>query len=265
MAYEVHLDVFDGPFDLLLQLIAAQQVDLYEVRLAEIVDGFIAEVARMRSVDLEVATEFLVIAATLVELKLRRLLPGGDGAGIDEELEVFEARDYLLARLVEAKTFSDAAQALLFLEERASRAYARRVGPDERFAELAPDLLAPLSPEDLAWAYRRASAGKAPAPSVPTAHVHDDVVSVAATIEALCARLCRERRTSFAALSAEAPSLAHQVACFLALLELYKRGLVELDQRETFGELAISWRGDDVGAWLEGADEFDLADLRGQP
>src|SRR5665213_1652764 len=108
MAYEVHLDVYDGPFNLLLQLISAEEVDVYAVSLSEIVDAFLVELRRLEACDLELATEFLLIAATLVELKCRRLLPGGEDLELDEDLSLFEARDYLLARLVECKTFSGA-------------------------------------------------------------------------------------------------------------------------------------------------------------
>src|SRR5918994_4368800 len=112
MPYEVQTPVFEGPFDLLLHLILQEQVDLYEVSLAEIVDAYLEELERMETLDLEVATEFLLIAATLVELKARRLLPGLEEVELDEELLRFEERDLLLARLLECKTFKDAARAL---------------------------------------------------------------------------------------------------------------------------------------------------------
>ncbi len=243
MAYEVHLDVFDGPFDLLLQLITAQQVDLYEVRLADIVDGFLAEIRRLEALDLELATEFLLIAATLVELKCRRLLPGQDDIELDEELALFEARDYLLARLVECKTFTGAAAAIADLELLASRSVARRAGPDERFAGVAPDLLADVSLDRLAHVARRALADK-PVLVLPVAHVHEDEVSVADALEELAGALEQRRRATFRELTASARSTAHVVACFLALLELYKQDLVELDQAETFGDLAVRWLGD---------------------
>ncbi|MCU1489423.1 MAG: scpA [Acidimicrobiaceae bacterium] len=264
MAYEVHLEVFDGPFDLLLQLITAQQVDLYEIQLCDIVDAFLAELARLEALDLELATEFLLIAATLIELKIRRLLPGSDDVDLDEELALFEARDYLLARLVECKTFSGAAQALALLEEASGHRVARRAGPDERFAGLQPDLLASLRPEQLRRAAFKALAGR-PAPSpVSTAHVHDDEVSVASTIVGLAERLSGEGRTTFRELTASAPSTAHVVACFLALLELYKRELVELDQAATFGELGVVWRSDGQAGDLD-ADEYDMSDLSPSP
>jgi len=242
MSYEVHLDVFDGPFELLLQLITAQQVDLYEVSLSEIVDGFLAELARLSVTDLETTTQFLLIAATLVELKCRRLLPGRDDVDLDEELALFEARDYLLARLVECKTFSAASRVLAALEQAATRSYPRRAGPDERLVEPVADLLAGVT---LAQIRQAALAGMAPRPtaSVPVAHVHEDEVSVAATVEALCRRLPVAGTTSFVELTAGAPSRAHVVACFLALLELYKQDLVDLDQAVTFGHLLVRWRG----------------------
>lgn len=256
MPYEVHLDVFDGPFELLLQLITAQRVDLYEVRLSDIVDGFVAEVARMEALDLETATEFLLIAATLVELKCRRLLPGSDDVDLDEELALFEARDYLLARLVECKTFQGAAAVLAALEQAAARSFARRAGPDERLAAPPVDLLAGVTPEAVRAAALRALAPR-PVERVAVAHVHDDEVSMRATYEALCRRLPGEGRTSFAALTADAPSTAHVVACFLALLELYKQELVELEQMTTFGELSVVWRGGASAPEGLTVDEYD--------
>ncbi|HTW97352.1 MAG TPA: segregation/condensation protein A, partial [Acidimicrobiales bacterium] len=189
MAYEVHLDVFDGPFELLLQLITAQQVDLYEVSLTAIVDAFLAEVSRMEHLDLEVSTEFLLIAATLVELKCRRLLPGPDEIDLDEDLSLLEARDYLLARLLECRTFAGAAQELARLGQLASLSVPRRAGPDERFEGAAPDLLAGVSPADLLAAARRALTAKPTPPVVETAHVIEDEVSVATAIEDVVGRL----------------------------------------------------------------------------
>ncbi|HXZ82339.1 MAG TPA: ScpA family protein [Acidimicrobiales bacterium] len=242
MAYEVHLDVFDGPFSLLLQLISAEKVGIYEVRLADIVDGFVAELARAESVDLEVSTEFLLIAATLVELKCRSLLPGQDGLDLEDELALFEARDYLLARLVECRTFAAAAAVLAASEQAAARSVARRAGADERFAAVVPDLLAGVSAESLAAVARRALAPR-PVPTIGDAHVLVDEVSVAATIEDLAATLTARGAASFRELTARLPSTAHVVACFLAILELYKQELVELDQRSTFGTLRVLWTG----------------------
>src|SRR3954469_21282266 len=136
MPYEVQTPVFEGPFDLLLHLILKEEVDLWEISLSRIVDAYLAEVDKLGTIDLETATEFLLIAATLVELKARRLLPGRDDVDLDEELARFEERDLLLARLLECKTFQDVASVLAHLAEDADRCYARVAGPDERYAGL---------------------------------------------------------------------------------------------------------------------------------
>ncbi|MEJ7585790.1 MAG: segregation/condensation protein A, partial [Acidimicrobiales bacterium] len=148
MAYEVQTAVFEGPFDLLLHLILCEQVDLYEVSLTTIVDVYLAELDRLESCDLEVATEFLLIAATLVELKTRRLLPDAVDGDLDDELALWEERDLLLARLLECKTFKDAARALAVMADVAQRSHPRRAGVEERFLDAAPDLLAGITPLD---------------------------------------------------------------------------------------------------------------------
>jgi segregation and condensation protein A len=262
MGYDVHLDVYDGPFDLLLRLITAEEVDLYEVKLSVIVDGFLAELSRLEHPDLNVATEFLLIAATLVELKCRRLLPGVEDVDLDEELSLFEARDYLLARLVENRTFQGAAAALLATEHLASRSLPRRAGPDERFTDLEPDLLAGVTPEML-LARARAALAERPTPSVDLRHVSVDEVSVGAMLDDLLGRLPNMGRTTLRALTVEMPTTSAVVACFLAILELFKRELVDLFQQATFGELAIIWTGDAdaaAGDEIADVDDYDQTD-----
>jgi len=262
VAYEVHTDVFEGPFDLLLRLITEQRVDLYEVVLSDIVDAFLAEVEAMKRLDLEVATEFLVIAATLVELKCRRLLPGRQDA--DEEcLALLEERDYLLARLVECTTFSAAGAQLARAELAASKSWPRLAGLDERFEGLQPDLLAFLSPEDVRAAALRALEPR-PTPHVETDHVLVDEVTVAEVVEALCKQLPGRSPTTFRALTAAAGTRMEIVVHFLGLLELYKQGLVELEQTTTFGELRVCWTGGLAEhSDAEGTDELaSLADER---
>jgi segregation and condensation protein A len=241
VGYKVHTDIFEGPFELLLRLITEQRVDLYEVVLADIVDAFLAEVEAMQRLDLEMATEFLVIAATLVELKCRRLLPGREEP--DEEcLALLEERDYLLARLVECTTFSAAGTQLALAELVASKSWPRLAGLDERFEGLQPDLLAFLSPEDVRAAALRALEPR-PVPHVQTDHVLVDEVTVAEVVEALVARLPGGPPTTFRELTAFAASRMELVVHFLGLLELYKQGLVELEQTTTFGELRVVWTG----------------------
>src|SRR5207253_7206706 len=168
--YEVQTAVFEGPFDLLLHLITSEQVDVYEVSLSRIVDGYLTELERMDHLDLDVATEFLLIAATLVELKTRRLLPGPDSTDLDEELLLFEERDLLLARLLECKTFKDAATELERLLRAASHSHPRTAGLEERFLDVAPDILAGVTPTDLAQALVRAATPK-PVPRIDLDHV----------------------------------------------------------------------------------------------
>ena len=146
VAAELSDRTYEGPFDLLLQLILAEEVDIHEVSLARIVDAYLAEIERLQAVDLDVATEFLLIAATLVELKARRLLPGPATVDLDDELALWEERDLLLARLLECKTFKDVSRLFGALADEAGRSFPRRVGADERFAGLAPDPLAGLTP-----------------------------------------------------------------------------------------------------------------------
>src|SRR4051812_4784223 len=158
VGYEVTTPVFEGPFDLLLHLITREQVDIYEVSLSAIVDAYIAELERMQPLDLEIATEFLLIAAVLIELKSKRLLPGSDGIDLDEELGLWEERDLLLARLLECKTFKDAAAELNRMAARAERSQPRQAGLEEQFTGLVPDFLAGVTAEDLRAAYLRAIA-----------------------------------------------------------------------------------------------------------
>lgn len=242
MSYEVRTEIFEGPFDLLLRLITEQQVDLYEVRLSDIVDAFLAELAALEHLDLEVATEFLLIAAVLVELKSRRLLPERDGEVSEEDLALLEERDYLLARLVECTTFSAAGQRIAELERAAARSFARLAGPDDRFANLAPDLLAGITPARLAEVAVRALA-EHPRPEVRVDHVLVDEVTVAEVVERLVHDLPGRAPCTFRELTAEAKSRIEVVVQFLSLLELYKQSLVDLEQATLFGELVVTWTG----------------------
>ncbi len=258
VGYKVHTDIFEGPFELLLRLITEQRVDLYEVALADIVDAFLAEVEALQRLDLEVATEFLVIAATLVELKCRRLLPGRDEPD-DESLALLEERDYLLARLVECTTFSAAGAQLARAELAASRSWPRLAGLDERFEGLQPDLLACLSPEDVRASALRALTPR-PTPHVEVDHVLVDEVTVAEVVAALCLSLPTASPTSFRALTAGVRSRMELVVHFLGLLELYKQGLIELEQAATFGELLVLWTGGLFEATPETASGKGVAD-----
>jgi segregation and condensation protein A len=258
VAYEVQTEVFEGPFDLLLHLIVREQVELYEISLSSIVDAYLTELARMEQLDLEVATEFLLIAATLVELKARRMLPGDDDVDLDDDLSLWEERDLLLARLLECKTFKDAAVSLARHQARAARSVARRVGPDERYVDLAPDLLAGITPADVLAAYRRAVTPR-PQPTIDLFHVAPIRASVIDAVAELCAELPGSGRVSFRELTSSLVDRLEVVVRFLAVLELFKQGLVEIDQPVTFGDIGVEWIGDasDAVSALESVDVYD--------
>ena len=248
--YEVTTSVFEGPFDLLLHLITKEQVDLYEISISRIVDAYIGELDRMQHVDLEIATEFLLIAATLVELKTRRLLPGRDDGDLDEELALWEERDVLLARLLECKTFKDAAEALQRLADRAERSQPRRAGLEEPFLALMPDLLANVSGDDLRQAFVRACTPK-PTPRVDLEHVAPIGLSVAEAVDELIGELPRSGVITFRRLTQELAGRLQVIVRFLAVLELYKEGLVDLEQPGNFADLTITWLGTDHDGTLE--------------
>ncbi len=243
MAYDVRTRIFEGPFDLLLHLILRQEVELYELDLAAIVDAYLSEVERMERLDLEVATEFALIAATLIELKSRRLLPGDDELSLDDELALWEERDLLLARLVDAKTFKEASLALHALSVEAARSVGRTAGPDERFAAVVPDCLAGVGPEELRAAFVRAATPR-PVPRVELDHVAPIRASVADAVVELLDELPRVGRISFGRLTDGLVERLEIVVRFLALLELFKQGLVELDQPSNFASIGIRWVGD---------------------
>jgi len=242
----VETPVFQGPFDLLLHLILREQVDIYEINLKTIVDAYLTELDRMRqaqaTLDLDVATEFLLIAATLVELKARRLLPGREDVELDEELALWSERDLLLARLLECKTFKDAAHVLAFMSEEAGRSFPRGAGLDERFLDLAPDLLGGVTPSDLKAAFLRAVAPK-PVPRVDLFHVTNIRASVTDAVAELLDELPRVQRISFRRLTSALVDRLDIVVRFLALLELFKQGLVDIVQATAFGEIEIAWTG----------------------
>lgn len=242
MSYEVQTETFEGPFDLLLHLILREQVDLYDVRLSDIVNAFLSHLETLDSLDLEVTTEFLLIAATLVELKSRRLLPGDNSVDLDDELALWEERDLLLSRLVECKTFKDAANAMRSLSRDAERSYPRTAGLEDQFLELAPDLLAGVAPEDLRRAFFKAVRPR-PVPMVDLDHVAPIRASVTDAVTELLDELPRAGRLTFRALTATLVERLEIVVRFLAVLEMYKQGYVDLHQTERFGDLTIIWLG----------------------
>jgi segregation and condensation protein A len=253
--YEVATPVFEGPFDLLLHLITKEQVDIYEVSLSSIVDAYVRTIEDMGVLDLEIATEFLLIAAILIELKTRRLLPGRDDGELDDEFGLWEERDLLIARLLECQTFKDAAAALDRLAARASRSYPRTAGLESAFLGLVPDLLAGVTPADLHAAFIRAVTPK-PRPKVDLDHVAPIRISVGEAAEELAAELPAMGPTTFRRITAGMASRLHIIVRFLALLELYKRGAIDLEQGDAFGDLHIVWLGTDGASVTEGIEEY---------
>jgi segregation and condensation protein A len=256
--YEVATPVYDGPFELLLHLILREEVDLYEVNLVAIVDAFLTELDKMEHCDLDVATEFLLVASTLVELKSRRLLPIDDDVDLDDELALWEERDLLLSRLLECKTFKDAAVVLRKLHNDGARSYPRVAGMEEQFVALAPDLLAGVEPEDLRRAYVKVLTR--PQPRVDLFHVNIVKANVSDAIEELVDELPRLGRTTFRSLTGSLVERLEVVVRFLAILELFKAGLVELDQIGQFGDIHIVWLGasDDASTTAEVLDSIDV-------
>ena len=257
VTYEVHTPVFEGPFDLLLHLILREQVDLYEVSLSRIVDAYLVELESLRQqarsqgsgsltgggLDLATATEFLLIAATLIELKARRLLPEDDEVDLDDELSLWEERDLLLARLLECKTFKDAAAMMDRAMEDAARSVPRTAGPDERFADLQPDFLAGVTPIALRAAYLRAVTPK-PVPRVSIEHLPTARASVFDAITEVADELRRVGSLSFRSLCHGLVDRLEIVVRFLAVLELYKQGIVELEQASSLSALELRWIGE---------------------
>ena len=244
--FEVRTEVFEGPFDLLLHLILRDEVDLYEIKVGDIVDAYLAEIDRMELLNLEVATEFLLIAATLVQLKSSRLLPDPASVDLDEELALWSERDLLLARLLECHTFKAASAALEKMAGAAGRGLGRTAGPDERYMDLVPDFLAGIGPGDLRAAYVRATAAR-PEPKVSLAHVTDIPFTVNEVATDLAGRLPGMGPVGFRELTGHLSTGIEVVVYFLAVLELYKRGLVEVSQAAVFGSITIAWSGGDAG------------------
>ncbi|MGQ0743098.1 MAG: segregation and condensation protein A [Acidimicrobiales bacterium] len=251
MVYEVRTPDYEGPLDLLAQLVVRREVDLWALSLGALVTDYLAEIARMRSLDLEVATEFLVLAATLVELKTRRLLPEPDEPD-EDDLALLEERDLLVARLVECLTFRAAGESLARLMDLAARAPARTAGPEPHLLSLSPDWLAGVGPVDLLAAMARIS-NPAPAERVDLSHVTVVTRTVAQTISDLTATLVASGRACFGDLVGGSTRM-DVVVTFLAVLEMTKLGLTQLHQPGPFQRFDVVWTGG-IGAMVEA--DFD--------
>ncbi|WP_254872995.1 ScpA family protein [Schaalia sp. Marseille-Q2122] len=238
--FQVTLEVFQGPFDLLLQLISRQRLDITQVALAQVTDEFIAHMQAFP--DLSRTTEFLVVAATLLDMKAAHLLPRELGED-ERSREDLEARDLLFSRLLQYRAFKEASAVIERRLEEHAGLYAREVPLEPHFAVLLPELLWLATPEDLARA--AADALSATPTQVTVTHLHDPVVPVAEQLEVLVGKLELLGRAHFRELIEDAGTRAVVVSRFLALLELYRQRAVEFDQKEPRDDLVIVWVGRD--------------------
>jgi segregation and condensation protein A len=264
--FELRLDNFEGPFDLLLSLISKHKLDITEVSLSQVTDEFIAHVKAGASSegewDLEQTSSFLLVAATLLDLKAARLLPQGDVED-EEDLALLEARDLLFARLLQYRAFKQVAGVLEARLAGESRRHPRAVGLEERFATLLPEVLIGIGLDQFAQLAARALEPK-PDAEVTLHHIHAARVSVREQAALVVDRLRRNGAMTFRALCGDSPDTLTTVARFLSLLELFREGAVGFDQVSPLGELTVRWTGsddaDDEG-WVDHVidDEFDGA------
>ncbi|WP_293057901.1 segregation/condensation protein A [Mycobacterium sp.] len=244
--FQVRLTNFEGPFDLLLQLIFAHRLDVTEVALHQVTDDFIAYTRAIGpQLSLEEATAFLVIAATLLDFKAARLLPAGQ-VDDEEDLALLEVRDLLFARLLQYRAFKHVAQMFAELEAAALRSYPRAVSLEDRFADLVPEVMLGVDAERFAQVAAAAFTPR-PVPTVATDHLTEPVVSVPEQAQRLLSVLEASgpaHWTSFSELVADCRAPIEIVGRFLALLELYRVRAVAFDQSEPFGVLQVSWTGE---------------------
>ena len=261
MAYEVKLEVFQGPIDLLLHLITKQRVDIYEVSIATITEEYLSAIAGIDSLDLDTATGFLVVAATLLELKSLRLLPSRSPAD-EGDVGLLEERDLLLARLVECATFRDAGAFLSARLHEGGSYVGRSVTLEPHLVAAAPDLLARTSLQDIARAAAQALAPK-PRAEVDMSHVAPITVSVGDAIREVATALQASGRVFFDKLCGRRPRRIDVVVRFLALLELFKAGAIELNQARLFGDIEAIWTGEaDTAEVLSDAEEYEVQTVR---
>src|SRR3984885_597922 len=255
-AFQVHLDVFEGPFDLLLTLISKHKLDITEIALSSVTDEFIAYIRALADAwDLDQASFFLVVAATLLDLKAARLLPAGE-VDDEEDLALLEARDLLFARLLQDRAYREVAAVLAAKMAVQGRRFARRVAMEPQFASLLPEVLLGLGPGQFAAIAAHALAPRRP-PIVSTDHLHIPRTSVREQTEILSMRLRDLRRATFRQLTADCGGTFEVVARFLAVLELYRDSRVTLDQVVPLGDLYISWSDSGPAMEASQADEED--------
>ena len=257
--FSVHLANFDGPFDLLLQLISRHKMDVTEVSLSIVTDEFIAFIRALEESgegwELDQATEFLVVAATLLDLKAARLLPSGEVED-EEDLALLEARDLLFARLLQYRAFKEIAATFSERIAAADKSFPRVVALDPALASLLPEVLIGVGAQRFAAIAERVLTPKV-SPVVAVEHLHMPLVSVTEESKRVVEALRHSKSLSFRNLISDADSTLVVVARFLALLDLYRQGVLRFEQVMALGELHISWTGSLEGE-VEITDEFDI-------
>ena len=257
--FSLHLENFDGPFDLLLQLISRHKMDITEVALGTVTDEFISYIKQLENSengwDLDKTTEFLVVAATLLDLKAAKLLPSGE---VDDEsdLALLEARDLLFARLLQYRAFKEIAAIFSERIEREEKSFPRTVALEPHFAQLLPEVLIGVGAQRFAAIANRVLTPKT-TPIFSIDHLHRPLVSVAEQAVKVVEMLRKAGRVTFRLLVSDASSTLVIVARFLALLELYREGVVRFEQVISLGELQITWVGSADGE-VRVSDEFDI-------
>jgi segregation and condensation protein A len=242
--FHVHLDVFDGPFDLLLSLIAKRRLDVTLVAIAQVTDEFIGYIrASGEDWDLDQASEFLVVAATLLDLKVARLLPSADLED-EEDLALLEARDLLFARLLQYRAYKEIAAVFAVRMAHAARRFGRDVGLEPRFAHLLPEVVLGIDAAQLATLATRAALPRQ-VPVIDVGHLHAPIVNVREQAAVIAARLRVAGQASFRALISDCTGPMEVVGRFLALLELYRESVVAFSQLEPLGDLHVRWVGGD--------------------
>jgi len=260
--FSVHLANFDGPFDLLLQLISRHKMDVTDVALSVVTDDFIAYIRTLEGADegwdLDQTTEFLVVAATLLDLKAARLLPSGE---VEDEgdLALLEARDLLFARLLQYRAFKEIAAIFVDRIDINTRSFPRTVALEPHFAELLPEVLIGVGAQRFAAIAQRVLSPKVE-PTLSIEHIHSPLVSVTEEAVKIVDTLRSAGRASFRTLISDASLTLVVVARFLALLELYKEGVLRFEQVAALGELQVTWVGTASGE-VQVSDEFDLPPL----
>ncbi len=253
----VRLDHFEGPFDLLLHLISKHKLEVTELALHIVTDDFIAYLKDQGvDWDLDETTEFLVVAATLLDMKSALLLPNGEVED-EEDIAIFEARDLLFARLLQYRTYKEVSAVFAQLIEAESHRFYRNAPLPEPFASLMPELLFSVTPEQLAGLAAKVFAPRPAPPTVGTSHLHSPAVSVREQAILLIERVKRQKSCTFRYLVQDAENTAVIVARFLALLELFKEKVISFEQPESLGELQIKWIENRADVEAIDFEEFD--------